>query len=267
MPPECGKLSSKNHWNQGFEQVSLPRTIHTAHYNNFRFDSFFKKVLPKGPLRFLEVGCGASAWLVYFAKEFGYRVEGLDYSELGCKLARENLRLNHVDGKISCRDISSLDAREMGTFDLIFSYGVVEHFEDPAKILSILTQLLAPGGRMIVVVPNLKGIYGSLQRWWSEPVYRIHKIITAAELKSDLIACGCHSVTAEYFGTFFLHVVNWSAPASGGTFRRVLPQIAGRFDRYVSGALRKLHIEIESQSFSPYLVAVGAKPNASSERT
>ena len=89
-----GRLSQQTHWEDGFHRVALPRTLSRTEYNYFRFDQFFKAIAPRGPRRMLEIGCGASAWLVYFAKEFGYRVEGIDYSELGCELARENLRLN-----------------------------------------------------------------------------------------------------------------------------------------------------------------------------
>jgi len=231
-----------------------------AAYNYFRFDRYFKANAPRGPKRFLEIGCGASAWLVYFADEFGYSVSGIDYSELGCELARENLRLNRVKGTCECRDLLSVRPNEMGVFDLIFSYGVVEHFERPDEVLRILTALLAPGGWIVTIVPNMGGLCGTLQRWWNEPVYRMHNVLSPAQLERGLSTCGLGSVMTRYFGTFFLSVVNWSLPQTSGALRRLVPRIIGRFDRYITAALRKLKIEGESRLFSPYVLAVGVKP-------
>lgn len=33
-----GQLSQKNHWEDGFNTIVLPRTISLAEYNYFRFD-------------------------------------------------------------------------------------------------------------------------------------------------------------------------------------------------------------------------------------
>lgn len=259
-PANIGKLSEKNHWEAGFRRVSLPRTIRTTDYNYFRFDKFFRAVAPRGQKRFLEIGCGASAWLVYFAKTLGYSVEGVDYSDAGCELARENLRLNHVEGSIQCRDLFSLDRAAMGAFDVIFSYGVVEHFEEPSEVLSILSGLLAPGGWMVVIVPNLLGIYGPLQRWWNESIYRIHKILTPEDLARQLVDSGLTKVQGEYFGTFFLSVLNLTRPDPCGAFQKIIPRFVHRLDRYVTATLRQLSIETESKLFSPYVIATATKP-------
>lgn len=210
----------------------------------------------------LEVGCRASAWLVYFAKEFGYRVTGIDYSELGCQLARENLRLNQVSGRVECRDLFSVSPSEMGSFDVIFSYGVIEHFERSGEVLQTLSALLSPDGSMVVIVPNLGGIYGPLQRWWNEPVYRMHRILSPAQLAQSLASCGLRTVTAKYFGTLFLSVVNWSLPQGSGAIRKMIVKIVGRADRWATTVLRRFHIESESRFFSPYVLAIGFRPEA-----
>lgn len=254
-----GRLSQKSHWEDGFHNVVLPRTLSLDQYNYFRFDQFFKANAPRGQKRLLEVGCGASAWLIYFAKEFGYLVGGVDYSELGCELAKENLRLNEVEGNVQCRDLLSIGASEMGSFDIIFSYGVVEHFEQPGEALRVLSALLSPGGWMVVIVPNLGGVYGFLQRWWNEPVYHMHKVLSPTQLAESLVSCGLRTVTAEFYGTFFLSVVNWSLPISAGVLRRMVPRILGRLDRCASRVLRGLAIEVESRLFSPYVIATGTR--------
>src|SRR5260370_33184680 len=117
-------------------------------------------------------------------------------------MARENLRLNGVSGTVYCRDVLSLSLNGIGTYDLIFSYGVIEHFADTGAVLRILSSLLAPGGLMVVIVPNMGGIYGPLQRWWSEPVYRMHSVLSPSRLDRGLASCGLESVMTRFFGTF-----------------------------------------------------------------
>jgi hypothetical protein len=77
-----------------------------------------------------------------------------------------------------------------------------------------------------------------------------------------MASCGLTAVAAKYFGTFFLSVVNWSLPQPSGALRRMIPPIVSRIDRQVTTALRTLGIQGESRLFSPYVMAIGTKPDA-----
>lgn len=63
------------------------------------------------------------------------------------------LYLPFVDGPL---------ARER--FDTIVCLNVLEHVRDDAESLAAMRRLLAPGGRVIVLVPALPALYGSLDR-------------------------------------------------------------------------------------------------------
>ena len=100
------RLSEKKEWDSRFSKLKLPRVINLINYNYYRFDKFYRDLFRekyKGS-KFLEIGCGASAWLIYFSKQFGFKVSGVDYSKLGCDLAKENLRLNNITGKMRLID-------------------------------------------------------------------------------------------------------------------------------------------------------------------
>jgi len=47
-------------------------------------------------------------------------------------------------------------------FDIVMSWGVIEHFEDTAGCLQACSRFLKPGGTMITVIPNMCGIPGLL---------------------------------------------------------------------------------------------------------
>lgn len=80
----------------------------------------------------LEVGCGGSRWLPFFANH-GFRVTGIDYSALGCEQARAILDREHISGDIYERDAFGANSDLVGGFDVVVSFGVVEHFRDTTE--------------------------------------------------------------------------------------------------------------------------------------
>ena len=49
-------------------------------------------------------------------------------------------------------------------FDTVLCVNVLEYVDDPAATLSLLRGTLRPGGTLIVLVPQSRGLYGSLDR-------------------------------------------------------------------------------------------------------
>lgn len=123
-----------------------------------KLDRLFRKVLPKGNKKILELGCGKAKQLIYFAKEFGYEIFGVDYSEKGVELAKANLETANVKGTILCENMfkTSLDAE---SFDIVYSQGLVEHFDDWEEAVNVHWRLLKKGGTMIITVPNFRSSF------------------------------------------------------------------------------------------------------------
>lgn len=101
----------------------------------------------------LEVGCGAGGGLAPFHTA-GVRVAGCDLSlpliEYGRERGVPNLHVGSVG------ELGDQLGRE---FDLVFLHHVFEHISDPLGTLTAVGRLLAPGGRVLVIVPNLDGIH------------------------------------------------------------------------------------------------------------
>jgi len=53
---------------------------------------------------------------------------------------------------------AALDEIENQTFDVIFSYYVLEHLRDPIEYLKTLQKYLKPMGRIILEVPNVDDV-------------------------------------------------------------------------------------------------------------
>jgi ubiquinone/menaquinone biosynthesis C-methylase UbiE len=118
----------------------------------------------------LEVGCGKGNEIVQLAKS-GAACVGLDFSAAAMglmqeRLAKESLTMPLVRGDARCLPFHA------GTFDLVYSQGVLEHFARPGEVLQEQRRILRQGGIIVVEVPNkwtLYTVYKSalmaLDRW------------------------------------------------------------------------------------------------------
>ena len=150
------------------------------------------------PVRLLEIGCASSAWLPYFAREFGLEVWGLDYSEIGCARTREILARSGVAGRVICSNLFEPPQEMIGSFDLVASFGVVEHFADTSTSIAACSRFLKPGGVMITMVPNMHGMLGWLQKRIDRRIFDGHVALDPAQLamahlRAGLVECdGCY---------------------------------------------------------------------------
>ena len=95
--------------------------------------------------RLLDFGCGNGAFARTMARA-GYDVVGIEPFSLGRAVTEPGLRLWNAPLR-ECRD-------ELGVFDVITLWQVLEHVRNPAMLLDSLLEHLRPDGVMIVSVPN-----------------------------------------------------------------------------------------------------------------
>lgn len=99
----------------------------------------------------LDVGCG-EGWLLKAAAQRGCRVRGLDFSAFG-------LRRHHpeLEAEVRVGDVfETLDSvlEDGETADVCALEHVLEHVVDPEQLLNRLKSALAPGGVLVITVPN-----------------------------------------------------------------------------------------------------------------
>lgn len=95
----------------------------------------------------LDVGCGGGL-LLHFVKKAGYRVAGLDVSREAAGIAWQ---VNGVPA--FCGSLPAAPVRE-GSCAVVTMFHVLEHVYEPLEYLEAAGRLLAPGGRLVVQVPN-----------------------------------------------------------------------------------------------------------------
>jgi 2-polyprenyl-3-methyl-5-hydroxy-6-metoxy-1,4-benzoquinol methylase len=126
-------------------------------------------------MRVLEIGCAPGKRLAYLAKVMQARVCGLDYSEPGISFCRELFSKLGLEAEFRCEDLFHTTFPE-GSFDVVYSLGVVEHFEDPQPVVERHLNMVKPGGIVLITVPNYGGLYGRIQRYFDPQNLKIHNL-------------------------------------------------------------------------------------------
>jgi SAM-dependent methyltransferase len=248
------RLTEDKDWDELWATLSLPQVI-KAELNPYyieSLDAFFHKYLPKNEkYEFLELGCTPGRWLHYFNYEFGYAVSGLDNSSVGLEVTRKNLELLNVTAKLHNSDVMSFTCEK--NFDIVFSLGLIEHFNPPDEILEKHLELVRKGGYVVIGVPNIKkAIYGHLQRLINKKNLAGYIHISATDLvdrlkeKIEIIFCG-------HVGVLTLYLLNIPP------HKIFVHKIIGITQFALDKIMTIFRISKETKLCSPYIFIIGKK--------
>ena len=115
--------------------------------------------LPKGGGSLLDVGCGGGSFLA-LARTCGWDAVGLEPDPTAAAHAAQLGLTVHVG------DIEYFDGKKE-LFDVITLNHVIEHVDDPIKVLETCHTILKPGGQLWLETPNIESFgYARFQRNW-----------------------------------------------------------------------------------------------------
>ena len=173
--------------------------------------------------RLLDVGCATGEFL-HFMKEAGWQVAGLEPDARAAEFARQTLGLAVETGGVDRL------AQKAGQWDAITFWHVLEHLHDPISALQSTGTLLAPGGLLVVALPNPDSLdarfYG--HRWvaWDAPRHLVHftrRTLARAAAEAGLEIVGQKSMPldpaynclmSERYDTGALPVLKWARAAA-----------------------------------------------------
>jgi 2-polyprenyl-3-methyl-5-hydroxy-6-metoxy-1,4-benzoquinol methylase len=245
-PAKPAELASREYW----DATWADEKPHDYEGPVNAFHPLFARLLPKGSnLRLLELGSARGYALVYFHKEFGYEVHGVDASAEGMRVAEAHCRHNGVDAHLYVGDLFEVDVP--GPFDVVFSGGLVEHFDDLDRVVRRHVQWVKPGGLLVLGVPNVRGFHARVMRHYEPENYAIHNVASCSPyaLRSSIerVEPGWRYLFCGYGGGF-----HFFYPVPG--FLRLV-------ERVVSKALRTLRIQrVPNRWFAPDAFVIARRP-------
>lgn len=171
-------LTTIEFWDKGYTRSTSQDPLELADYRRHAERRLVEalEALQLDGKRILEVGAGNSAVLTLLARRHSGRatLAGLDYSPSGCRLLRERASREGAAVTVYEGDLFHPAPELLGAHDIVFSIGVVEHFSDLASVLAAKRALLAPGGQLFTLIPNMRGALGALMRRYNREVFERH---------------------------------------------------------------------------------------------
>ncbi len=261
--------AGEKYWSSFWNIYGLPKPINIKDngINNFpiqKFHETFKSIFSdddKGK-KILEIGCGNSVWLPYFAKQFELDVYGIDYSPLGVETSELLLKRENVNGTIIQSDLFNPPAELLNKFDFVISLGVVEHFTDTRNVIENISKFLKKDGLIITTVPNLTSINGYLQKKFFKPVYDIHVPLNKENLENAHKIDGLRILKSKYLVSFAISIVleNAEKKAKNYQAKKIIALYLSRICKIFWLIEKTLKIKIpEKRTFAGNILTVAIK--------
>src|SRR5438477_6871713 len=113
--------------------------------------------------KLLDLGC-ASGFLLEVARDKGFDPFGIELNAVAARRAKESFG----EGHIHCGTADDHPFPK-GSFNAVIMSDLLEHVRSPRKLLAQTRELLAPGGVVVVVAPNVGGLSSKvLGRGWTD---------------------------------------------------------------------------------------------------
>jgi 2-polyprenyl-3-methyl-5-hydroxy-6-metoxy-1,4-benzoquinol methylase len=203
-----GRKTTRDYWDTAWRtpiRLKLPSRLNVDVLNLTRLLS--RHVRRRD--RYIEIGCAPGKLLAWVAAELKADAVGLEYSAMG---ANSSLALFDSLGlSIELHQDDFFDHHlQPASFDVVASFGLIEHFEDPRPVVQRHLDLVKPGGILLITVPNFGGVYGRLQKWCDPENLSIHNlaIMNPAAMERLLDLAQVERAHAFAYGNISLWCVN-----------------------------------------------------------
>lgn len=147
-----GFLSSEyGYFNKaGLLQHLLGKFIYLSPYWREQLSFRVMRLPYKSGGRLLDIGCGIGGLLTVMSR-LGWEVEGLD-TDIKVVMACRSQGLNVKEGTVDSQNYSE------NYFDAITMKHLIEHVYDPIDLLKESKRILKPGGKLVIITPNLESL-------------------------------------------------------------------------------------------------------------
>jgi ubiquinone/menaquinone biosynthesis C-methylase UbiE len=173
--------------------------------------------------RVLEIGVGMGADFLRWLRA-GATATGIDLTERAVEITRERVAQEGFEA-----DVRQADAEELpfddGSFDIVYSWGVLHHTPDTPKAITEAKRVLAPGGRLKVMMYHRRS-WVALAAWARFGLFKGRPFTSVADALTHTESPGTRAFTvnemAELMGpgaTVRPLLTHWDRKYTGGVAR------------------------------------------------
>ncbi len=181
------RLTNKVHWeDRWLLNLETDLTFNPEHLSFRDIHNICKRFLTNtNRKKFLEIGAYPGKYLWYFHNYFGYEPWGIEFVESFSIHTQNLLDDLKIPGHMITDDFFNLKVEhylEGNGWDLVASFGFVEHFIDSTEAVSKHIEVACPGGLILIYVPNHAGWNGTILRLIDREVWKQHNCMSLDDL-------------------------------------------------------------------------------------
>lgn len=225
------------------------------YWNNYKFDRVpekvvFKKFMPSlsEGKSFIEIGGFPGLFASYFYKNGVKDVTLLDFyinKDIVNKFEKNN---NIPYNTIKCIHSDFFNFNSEKKYDIVFSAGFIEHFQNTEDVIKRHVNLLSDNGQLLILLPNFLGLNGCIQKMFDKENLDSHNLnsMKIEKLKQILKSFELKKTQIEYIGKPML----WLEPKPHNLKKR-------RYIKMLSYVTKLF--PIKGKLMSPYIVIYATK--------
>ena len=137
-------------------------------------------------------------------------------------------------------------------FDVVCSFGLVEHFSDTAQAVAACASFAKPGGLVLTLIPNMTGLNGFFYKTLNRRVFDTHVPLTLSQLVQAHKQSGL-DVYCESYLLGLPGIIDENRNESS-LFRALLRKCAHYLSRVIWWAEERGVGVPENQITSPYMI-------------
>ncbi len=239
-------LVDQNEWDSKYENQEF---IEAPAHDQIR--RYIEKWIPKKNGSCYEIGCYPGRFLAVFGR-MGYELNGADLapgtdSEMRSWLESLGYRTNSIDR----RDVFLEEKKSY--YDVVASFGFIEHFNDFESVIKFQLDMVADGGYALITTPNFTWPFmNPLQRLINPGFLKIHNIdsMSPKKWKAVLEKNGFEVLDYRFLGYFEF----WKEELPRGVIRIICLKMLQLSLPLLSRVFPK-----NNRFFSPYCAIVGKR--------
>lgn len=236
-----------------------PKVGFFSSYDIFLCDAILARYLPQNKgaaadMSICEIGSGDGKLVKKIADNLNYRPFGIEYSP---EAVRQAAAIGVESIEADAFDESMLQTYKE-KFDVVFSYGFIEHIIPPEKAIQMHLKLLKPGGYLVIQLPRFKKFNWLKARIFRPDLLPLHNLtIMEQEVISDLCKKeGARELFCKNYGTFKLRL-----PLASKNAKWYVLKAVSSLEYILNPVCRFLFADkgFETRLFSPCIMYIGRK--------
>lgn len=133
-------------------------------------------IVQAGSATAIEIGCFPGKFIDHVGGR-GYRISGIDTYPRVSEIAGWSAGRGRIVERFECASLEDFSARHAQEFDLVFSLGLIEHFDEFCEVIHAHSRLCKVGGTVLIGAPN-----------FASPLQRaLHSVLDARNLEGHVL--------------------------------------------------------------------------------